>query len=439
VTVGSGTADPVPADAPSAAPTPSFLDRFWELYPALRVPAYRMAWFSMLPNQFAQTMGQLATGYAAYTLSGSATTLGWVSFALGVPGMLLTPLAGVVADRFPRVHVLLASQVLMTLTTLSLVGVIAAGALEIWHLIVLSLVQSVVFAFNGPARQALISDIVSRGTLRNASALNMAGMSVARIIGPSVAGVMVAIPVIGLLATYSTMAGLYAASTLLLVQLAQFLRIPFRPPRRAHTESPWAQMREGFSYVAASTTLRRLILMGLVPVLLSMPIQSIMPVFAEVVFDRGGPGLGLLSAALGVGSLAGALVAATLHSVKRPFAAQVLIGIALGISLVCFALAPGFWLAVSLLVLVGFFQACFAALNTAQIVSVSEPRLQGRVMGLYMMTFFLMPIVSLPLAACTELIGAPLTVLGCGIGVLLSMLFCIVAGGRQSRRELQVA
>jgi hypothetical protein len=256
----------------------------------------------------------------------------------------------------------------------------------------------------------------------------MAGMSVARIVGPSIAGVIIALPLIGLLASFSSMAALYAASTLLLVQLARFMHVPLRPHHSQSTATPWAEMREGFAYVAASVNLRRLILLGLVPVVLAMPVQNLMPVFSERVYFTGAPGLGLLSAALGVGSLVGALVTATLHSVRRPFAAQVVVGIALGIMLIGFSQAPVFWLAVLLLVFVGFSQAGYAALNTAQIVSASEPHLHGRVMGLYMMTFFLMPIMSLPLAALADLVGARLTVTGCGAVVLLAMLACVLSG-----------
>jgi MFS family permease len=201
VIVDSDAAQPAAPDARGPRPENGRFAGFWALYPALGVAAYRMAWFGMLPNQFAQTMGQVATGYAAFTLSGSATTLGVVSFALGLPGMLLTPLAGVVADRFPRIHVLLSSQIMMSISTLGIVAVVVLGELQIWHLVVLSLVQSSVFAFNGPARQALISDIVGRSMLRNASSLNMAGMSVARVVGPSIAGVVLAVPIVGLLAT----------------------------------------------------------------------------------------------------------------------------------------------------------------------------------------------------------------------------------------------
>jgi MFS family permease len=224
------------------------------------------------------------------------------------------------------------------------------------------------------------------------------------------------------------MAGLYVVSTLLLVQLARFMHVPLRPRRSTSTESPLAQLREGFAYVSGSVDLRRLILMGLVPVVFSMPIQSLMPVFSERVFQTGAPGLGLLSAALGVGSLLGALFTATLSGIRRPFAAQVVVGTGMGVALVAFSQAPGFLLAVGLLVLVGFSQASYAALNTAQIVSASEPRLHGRVMGLYMMTFFLMPIVSLPLAALTDLVGAPATVTGCGAAVLLTMAAFAVGG-----------
>lgn len=412
---------------PAGSPT----ERGWllRLYPALGVPAFRLLWAGLLPAQGAQAMNQVASGYAAFALTGSATMLGLVSFAAGIPGLLLTLVGGVVADRWPRPRVLLITQVLMLLSAVVMAMLVASGRLEIWHLVVAAILQFAAFSFNGPARQALVGEVVGRALMRNAVALTVTGVSLARIVGPSLAGLLASLPALGLPGVFATIAGLYLVG---LLTLLRFLRAPrvadaaAPPPAVRPDQSGWAQLREGVAYLFASPLLRTLLLMGLVPILFAMPLQSLLPAYAERVFEAGAAGLGILAASLGAGAVLGSVGAASLTTVRRPLLLQLGVGLALGVALLGFALAPSFGLALPLLVVVGAGQAGYNALNQAQVLASAEPRLHGRVMSVNMTTLFLAPIVTLPLAALTDLVGDRLTIGACGALTVVTMLALLV-------------
>jgi len=164
-----------------------WLSRLVDLYPSLRVPSFRLLWLGMLPANIAFQMSQVAVGYAAFGLTGSAAALGIVSLASGVPQLLLGLVGGVAADRMPRRTVLLGTQSTLAMAALALAILAMTGTLQVWHLAVAALVQGCAFAFNMPSRQALIGELVGPKLLRNAVALNNAGMNFNRIAGPSLA------------------------------------------------------------------------------------------------------------------------------------------------------------------------------------------------------------------------------------------------------------
>jgi MFS family permease len=406
------------------------------LYPALGVPAFRLLWGGMLPSQGANAMYQIGSGYAAFALTGSATTLGVVSFSAGIPGLLLTLVGGVVADRLPRHRVMLTVQAVMLVTSAAMVALVASGALAIWHLIVAALVQFAAFGFDGPARQALIGEVVGRSIMRNAIALTMAGMAVSRIVGPSIAGLLAALPGIGLATVFVAIALLYLTGFSMLLR---FVRARRQSSPDAHVARPssdqssWAQMREGIAYIANSSLLRTLLLLGLVPIMFAMPIQSLLPAYAERVFEAGPVGLGVLAAALGAGAVVGSVAAASL-AVSRQVLLQLVVGLVLGASLLGFALAGSIWQAVPLLVAVGAGQAGYNALNQSHVLAATEPRLHGRVMSVNMTTMFLAPVVTLPLAWLADLIGDRATLAGCGIVIMVTIVavFALKPGVRRA-------
>jgi MFS family permease len=312
---------------------------------------------------------------------------------------------GVAADRLPRRMVLIGSQLTLGLAAASLAAFGLAGGLQVWHVVAASFVQGAAFAFNMPARQAYIAEIVSRPLLANAVALNTAGQNFCRIAGPALAGVLLAIPGIGVVAAFVSIASMYALA------LAALVRLP-SSKRRATSAGPGsrAQLVEGVRYVRRSPTILTIILMNLIVVVFGQPYQTLMPVVAERVYSVGASGLGLLLAGAGAGALAGAVAIAGLSRFSRPAALQLGLAIGLGLALIAFAITPWFPVAVGLLVIVGFLFSAFSALNNTLVMANTEPRLTGRVMSIYLMTWAAMPLGAVPLSWLTERVGAPLAI-----------------------------
>ncbi|MBI4493864.1 MAG: MFS transporter [Chloroflexi bacterium] len=403
---------PAPPGASKPPPQPLVL----RLYPALGVPSFRLLWLGMLPATLAWQMSVVTTGYAALTLSGSATAIGLVSSAMGLPLVLLALVGGVVADRISRRAVLLATQGTLGLAAAALAALALGGVLQVWHLAALGLVQGAALSFNMPARQAFIAELVGRRLLRNAIAVNNAGMNFGRIAGPALAGGLIAVPAIGIRGVFVLMAAMYAGV------LASLLRLPaglYRPgeaqPGRA--AGGREQLVEGLKYIRSSPALVALLGLAFITLFFGMPYLQLMPVFSERVFNVGAAGLGVLMAASGVGALAGSIMVATLASFSRPAMLQLWLGVSFGLTLVGFALAPSFPLAVVLLPLVGFSSAAYSALNNTLVMGNTEPRLYGRVMSVYLLTFAVMPFGALPMAWLADQLGGRATLAGAGLVV----------------------
>jgi MFS family permease len=376
------------------------------IYPALGSPSFRLLWFGMMPATLAVMMNQVASPYAAFTLADSAAILGIVSLAQGLPMLLLSLVGGVAADRLPRRLVLIGSQATLGLAAAALAALGITGNLQVWHVIAGSFMQGAAFAFNMPARQAYIAELVTRPQLANAAALNNAGQNFCRVAGPALAGMLMAIPRFGIGGAFASMAGMYAFA------LAALLRLPVtRQPEaggaRAGAGSA-AHLIEGLRYVRSRPAIMALIAMNLVVVVFGQPYQTLMPVVAERVFSAGAEGLGWLLAASGVGALTGAVIVASISRLRQPGTVQIGLAIALGLALIGFSTTRSFPVALALLVLVGFLFSAFGALNNTLLMANTEPRLTGRVMSIYLLTWGAVPVGSLPLAWLAERSGAPI-------------------------------
>jgi MFS family permease len=394
------------------------------VYPALSVPAYRQTWAGMLPSQLATNMGEVATPYAAFVLTGSATAIGLVSLAGGVPMMALTLVGGVAADRLPRGAILVAAQLLSVIGTAVLAATVIAGHLEVWHLAAFAALQGTVFAFNNPSYQALLAGLVPRRVLGSAIALHMTGFNAARVVGPSLAGSLLGIPAIGLGGVYSVMATMNAVSLTSLLALRRQHAAARTATAQASTgsSSGWAQLTEGLTYVFSVPLLRTLLLMGLVPVLVAFPVQAMLPIFSERVYAAGPVGLGILSASIGLGALAGSIVGAGLAQRGNLIRIQIWIGVVLGIGLVGFAFAPSLWVAAALAAVIGFAQLIYMVINNGMIMSSAEARLHGRVTSVNMLRFSVTPLAILAATSAAEVFGPRTTVALGGTIMLVSML-----------------
>src|SRR6266567_4749245 len=314
------------------------------LYPALSHAPFRVLLFGMLPSTLAVMMNQVAGPYTAFTLSDSASVLGLVS---------------------------LSEAMLATLALL--------GGLMVWHVVAASFMQGAAFAFNMPARQAFIAELVRRPLLANAVALNTAGQNFCRVAGPALAGVLLAIPGQGIAAAFLTITCMYCIALATLTQLPGSVRTSSVTPKGGGSR---AQLAEGLRYVRSSPTILMLILMNLVVVVCATPYQTLMPVVAERVFSAGAGGLGVLMAGSGAGALAGSVTIAAMSRFRRPAVLQLGLVVGLGLALIAFSQTRWLPLGVALVVVVGFLFAAFSALNNTLLMGNTEARLTGRVMSI---------------------------------------------------------
>lgn len=387
---------------------------------ALDQEGFRHLWLGMLPGTMAMQMGMITTGYVAYDISGSAASVGFVSLGSGVPMLLLGLAGGVVADRFPKRNVLLLTQALIGIAATINAILVITGIVQIWHLMLVAAIQGVGFAFNMPSRQAFIGQLVSRERLMNAVALNNAGMNFCRVIGPSIAGALIAVPFVGAGGVYAIMACMYAYVVLSLLRIQDRGRPlgSVRPP-------PLDSLREGLRYIRGNGVVSTLLALAFVPVLLGMPYQQLMPVFAEDVFNVGPSALGLLLTFNGIGALAGSLVIAGLTAFPRKGLLQMMLGIAFGLSLAVFAFSRSFHIGLASLIVIGFVSSGYQALNSTLVMNNADPEYHGRVMSVYMLTFSAMPLAVVPYGALADAFTAPVTI---GIGALLLAAIIAVVG-----------
>ncbi len=392
------------------------------VYPALAVPEFRLIWFMSFPSTMTWSLSTVATGYAALTLSGSATALRIVTMLGGLPMLFLAPIGGVVADRFPRKNVIFVAQSLLAIGAIALAVLSLLDVMEVWHLGALGFLQGVAFSFNMPARQSLLMEVVGPSRARSAAALNTAAPNFSRVVGPSVAGVMLATPWIGISGVFVTMVLLYS-----IVFVSLFRLPPSKKPelKDAGLGAAWGSLIEGFRYILGSPIHRGLLGTAFVLLVLGAPVLQIMPVFSEHVFEVGATGLGMLLSANGIGALIGSVGVASVTGLKRLGLIQVGFGFGFGLSIIAFALAPTLTVAVIAVGLFGAFQSFYMALNGTMLMGNTEPRLYGRVLSVNLMTFAVTPIAALPLAWMTDLMDPRIAV---GVaGVLVTLAVSVLA------------
>ncbi|MBI2862111.1 MAG: MFS transporter [Chloroflexi bacterium] len=391
-------------------------------FAALQNPTFVAYWIGILASFVAMQMQQVARGFLAYDLTGSATALGVVMVSWGLPLLLLSPVAGVVTDWVSKRSLLVITMAVMGLTTLVNAILISLGVIQIWHLVVLGVVQGVVFAFSMPVRQAIVPELVGLHHMPNAIALNNAGMNMARIVGPAVAGVLIGVSFVGLAGVFYLMAGCYVAASLLL------LRLPSSAPgvRRGQRGSMGSHFLAGVQYLRQQPALIALLCMAFVPVIFAMPYQALMPAYVAEVLKHGPESLGALMGANGVGALIGSLFVAYHSNSERKTALQLVAGVAFGIGLVMFALSHTLSAALAFMLLVGMAGSGYMAINNTLILANTEPAMYGRVMSVYVMTFSLMPISALPMGALADAISVPLT-LAIGGGVVAASTLAVAA------------
>jgi len=390
---------------------------------ALRHRNYRLFFGGQSVSLIGTWMTRLATAWLVYRLTHSALLLGLVSFAGQIPTFLLAPFAGVWVDRWNRHRVLVVTQILAMLQSFALAALALANRITVWDVLWLSLFQGLINAFDMPARQAFVVQMVEdRRDLGNAIALNSSMVNMARLIGPSVAGMVIAAVGEGYCFLIDGISYLAVIASLLMMNITAL-------PKSRAARSTFAELRDGWNYVSGFPPIRSiLLLLGLIS-LMGMPYTVLMPIFAGKILGGGPHTLGFLMGAVGVGALTGAFRLAARRSVLGLGRLTAISAAIFGAGLVAFSRSPWLWLSLILMFVVGIGMMTQMASSNTILQTIVEEDKRGRVMSYYAMAFTGMaPFGSLLAGTVANRIGAPDTLLITGA--------CCIVGAIWFAREL---
>jgi len=388
---------------------------------ALRHRNYRLFFGGQSLSLIGTWMTQVATSWLVYRVTKSALLLGVVGFSGQAPALLLTPFAGVWVDRWNRHRVLKVTQVLSMLESFALALLALTGMINIWHVIVLTMFQGAVNAFDMPARQAFFVEMIEdRTDLANAIALNSSMVNGARLIGPSIAGVIIAVAGEGYCFLIDGFSYLAVIGSLFLMRMRVSAARTAR--RKVLTE-----LHEGWAYVTGFAPIRAILVLLASVSLVGIPYMVLLPVFASNILHGGPHTLGFLTGASGVGALISAISLAMRKTIVGLGKMIAITALTFGAGLVAFGLSHWLWLSLVLMLANGFsMMQQMSASNTILQTIVDEDK-RGRLMSFYTMAFMgVAPFGSLIAGALASKIGAPLTVAAGGsLCVVVALWFAL--------------
>lgn len=371
-------------------------------------------------------MGSVAQGYWLYQNTGSAKILGLVAAMSSIPIIAFGLLGGTIADRFNRKRLLQIAQTSFCLLAVLVAVFITTGQLIWQHFLVIAFLQGVLWAFNGPARQALIPQLVGRGLTGNAIALTSSGMSIASLLSPALAGFLYSVAHAD--GVYYFVAGMAATAGV----FTTAVKVPAQR-RDLQTASKFTEdLARGISYLWSNKFVRNLMLAGFIFMFLSWPVQFLLPKFVVDTYHREAGALGLLMTMSGIGSLMGTLIIASLGRGNR---GKMFLGAVLCscLGLILMGWFPSYYAALGFMILVGIGNAGTWSLSQILVMENVDESYRGRAMSVFMMNFGLMPIVVVPAGILADLWG-PGIVVGISGGILLIIL-AIITLTQQSIRE----
>lgn len=379
---------------------------FSHTWRALRHRNFRLFFGGQSISLIGTWMTRIATAWLVYRLTGSALLLGVVSFAGQIPTFLLAPFAGVLVDRLNRRTVLIWTQSLAMAQSLALAGLTLSHRITIHEILVLSAFQGMINAFDMPGRQAFMVQMVEdRNDLSNAIAINSSMVNLARLVGPSLAGIVIAATSEGWCFLIDGVSYIAVITSLVM------MRVHVADVKRA-AASMTAQLREGWSYVSAFIPVRSILLLFALVSLMGMPYAVLMPVFAEKVLHGGAHTLGFLMGAAGVGALVSALSLVARKSVRGLLKMLPISAGLFGVGLLAFGLSNVVWVSMALMVVVGFGMMQGLTASNTIIQTLVHEEMRGRVMSYYTAAFVGMaPFGSLLAGGLAHWIGAPRTVM----------------------------
>ena len=398
----------------------SLLKNLKHTFRALNHRNYRLYFTGQSVSLIGTWMQQMAISWLIYRITNSAFMLGIVGFLGQLPTLILTPFAGVFADRYNRHRILIITQALEMVQAFILAALIMSGMVSVWNIVILTVFLGVVVAFDAPARHAFVVEMVSnKEDLSNAIALNSLAFNAARLIGPAIAGILVAIVGEGMCFFINGVSYLAVIFALLSMRIV---------PRMIKKDNkPIIEgFKEGISYALGNPAIRSIIILTALMSLVGMSYVVLMPIFARDVLHGNSGTLGFLMGAAGLGALLGALYLASRRSVKGLGRITLFTTNVFGLGLIAFSFSRILWFSMTILVLTGFGMMAQMASNNTVLQTIVHDDKRGRVMSIFMAAFMgMVPFGFLLAGTLAGLFGAPATLAVCGILCILGSFLLI--------------
>jgi MFS family permease len=385
---------------------------------ALRSRDFSIFWATIAVALTGSWVRALVQGYFVYEQTRDPFQTALVQFFQGAPVLVLSPLAGIAADRFDRRRLLALIQVGNAVPAFAVAGLSALGRLEVWHVYAMALCIGAASAFDWPARLSLVPNLVPREGLQSAVALNAAAFNLSRILGPALGGVLLGF--VGVTGGFLVGACCYLPFIVTLLTVLGRMRLA---PPAERDRRPLATLRDGYVYIWKHPTLRALLSIDLIPVMLGMAYFGLLPALAIGVLGRGSGGLGALQACAGIGALLGVLVVAALSGVRGR--GRLVLGgmIGFGVALLCLGLSSNFLLSCAILIIMTLLAALYGSLNDTLVQTETTDEYRGRVLAVYSMIWGLTPIGSVQAGALARAFGVQAALATNGILVICFGLF----------------
>ncbi len=386
------------------------------VFRAMQSRNYRLYFYGQTVSLIGTWMQRTAVSWVVYTLTHSSFMLGLALFCTQFPSFLLSMAGGVVSDRYNRFRVLLFTQVASGIQSLLLALLVYIGYYNVWIILGLGVLLGMINAFDVPARQAMVYDMVDdKENLPNALALNSSMVNLARLIGPAVAGFI--------LHKYGDTWCFTLNTASFIAVIASLLRMKLPPyERKVHQKNAWGELKEGWQYLRNTPSIARVILMLAAMSLFVIPYSTVLPIYAKVIFHGTAATFGVIDSFIGLGAISGALFLATRTKNTEASRKKILRTntIIFGIGLILFSYTTNFPLAMVFAVIAGFGMMAQTTMTNTIIQTTVAPEMRGRVISYFAMSYFgMMPIGSLLVGTVSQVAGAPATVLAEGVIALI--------------------
>jgi MFS family permease len=394
------------------------------IFRAFAVRNYRIYWTGFTLSLVGSWMQTLAQSWLVWDLTRSSFWLGIVGAMPQIPSLILGSIGGVLVDRTAKRRLLIITQTGLGLCALALAVVTFSGTVKVEHVVAIAAISGLFTAVDTPARLSFVTDIVGREYLGNAIALNSTTFNATRLIGPSIAGILV--PLIGTGGCFLVNAISFLA---MIVGLMMIRDLP--PPSYKKDVSVVSQWRDSFSYIAHTKLPRSLILNVAVFSLFSYSYVVLMPVFADEILEQGVRGLGIMMGAVGIGALAGGVWQAALPATARRGRVVLFGSFGLCLGILAFSFSRSFTLSVMILPFIGLSSIAMLASTNTLLQTLAPDHLRGGVLGFYTTSFMgMMPIGSMIVGSAAGRFGAPMTV---AAGALLCVIVALLTLVRNKR------